>query len=255
MNLCIVQARMGSSRLPGKVLREVNGKSILQNVVDRLGPASSIDTIVVATTTNAEDDVLDAFCKDHNIACYRGSDWDVLDRFYKCAQEHGLTKNDVVIRICCDNPIHSFKVVDFVVAEFDKLGVDYFSNSNRDPEYLEDGFDVEVVKFEALSIAWKEAKLHSEREHVMPYIKNSGRFTLGWRKAHQDYTFKLSVDTENDLEVARTIFHRLQKSPDFSIDEVVNLLRDEPEILAINSESKINSGYEKSLREDRRIDQ
>jgi spore coat polysaccharide biosynthesis protein SpsF len=254
MNLCIIQARMGSTSLPGKVLCDVNGKSILQNVVERLGPASSIDTIVVATTTNAEDDVLDAFCKDHSISCYRGSDWDVLDRFYQCSLEHGLVKGDVVIRICCDNPIHSFKVVDFVVAEFEKLGVDYFSNSNREPDYLEDGFDVEVVKFEALATAWKEAKLLSEREHVMPYVKNSGKFTLGWRKAHKDYTFKLSVDTENDLEVAKTIFQRLQKTSDFSIDEVVNLLHSDPEILKLNKESRINSGYEKSLREDRSID-
>ncbi len=114
MNLCIIQARMGSTRLPGKVLCDVNGKSILQNVVERLGPASSIDTIVVATTTNAEDDVLDAFCKDHSISCYRGSDWDVLDRFYQCSLEHGLVKGDVVFRICCDNPIHSFKFLSFV---------------------------------------------------------------------------------------------------------------------------------------------
>lgn len=254
MNLCIIQARMGSTRLPGKVLRDVNNKPILQSVVDRLRPASSIDTIVVATTTNPEDDVLSAFCKDHHIACYRGSDWDVLDRFYQCSQEHGLVKGDAIIRICCDNPIHSYKVVDFVVGEFERLGVDYFSNSNREPDYLEDGFDVEVVKFEALAEAWRDAKLLSEREHVMPYVKNSGRFILGWRKARQDYQFKLSVDTENDLMVAQTIFQRLQKTPDFSIDEVVNLLKDEPEILKLNSESRINSGYEKSLREDRRID-
>ena len=254
MNLCIVQARMGSTRLPGKVLRDVNGKSILLNVVERLRPALQVDRIVVATTTNPEDDVLFSFCNDHQIACYRGSDWDVLDRFYQCAEEAGLKDGDNVIRICCDNPIHSWKLVDFVVGEFERLGVDYFSNSNREPDYLEDGFDVEVVRFSALKTAWNEARLLSEREHVMPYIKNSGKFILGWRKARQDYQFKLSVDTENDLNVAKTIFERLKSTPDFSIDDVVNLLKANPEILDLNKDSKINSGYEKSLREDKRID-
>lgn len=253
MNLCIIQARMGSSRLPGKVLMEVAGKPILQQVVDRIRPAGLIDKIVVATTTNPEDDAIEKFCSEHNIDVCRGSDWDVLSRFYETACKFGSKAGDNIIRICCDNPIHSHKVVDFVVAQFLKYGVDYFSNSNQEPDFLEDGFDVEVTTFDALKIAHENAQLLSEREHVMPYIKNCGRFSIGWRKSNAGYTFKFSVDTEKDLTAARTIFEELKSTPDFAIDEVVNLLLQKPEILDINKESEINSGYKKSLESDRKI--
>lgn len=244
---------MGSTRLPGKVLRDVNGKSILQNVIERLSPAKCLDKMVVATTTNPEDDAIEQFCIAHQIACHRGSDWDVLSRFYEAAKTQGATSGDNIIRICCDNPIHSFKVVDFVVHAFEKSGVDYFSNSNQEPDFLEDGYDVEVTTFDALEIAFQDAKMLSEREHVMPYIKNSGRFSLGWRKANPEYTYKLSVDTENDLRMAQRIFAELSSIQNFSIDDVVTLLKTKPEILEINQESEINSGYKKSIATDKEV--
>jgi len=253
MNLTIIQARMGSTRLPGKVLRNVHGKPILQQLLHRLAPSKTIDKIVVATTTNAEDDAIEQFCNTHGVTCHRGSDWDVLARFMGAALQCGAQSGDAIVRICCDNPIQSWKVVDFVVGEFHRCKVDYFSNSNHEPNYLEDGFDVEVTSFDALKTASANAKLMSEREHVMPYIKNSGLFKLGWRKAHSDYTFKLSVDTENDLRMAERIFEELKDIPDFSINEVVDLLTRKPEILAINQESEINSGYKKLLLNDRTI--
>jgi spore coat polysaccharide biosynthesis protein SpsF len=253
MNICIIQARMGSTRLPGKVLRPVFGKPILQHVIDRLAPSQSIQSFIVATTTNAEDDAIENFCERNNVACYRGSDWDVLDRFARAAEKCGAKSGDSIIRICCDNPIHSWKVVDFVVAQFQRYKVDYFSNSNQEPNYLEDGFDVEVVSYDALMVASNQATLLSEREHVMPYVKNSKRFKLGWRKANEAYQFKLSVDTENDLRLAERIFEELDSNPDFSIDDVVELINRKPELLLINEESEINSGYKKSIREDRTV--
>jgi spore coat polysaccharide biosynthesis protein SpsF (cytidylyltransferase family) len=254
MNLCIIQARMGSSRLPGKVLMDVNGKSILQNLLDRLKPSTFVNEFVVATTLNPEDDAIESFCLENNIKCFRGSDWDVLDRFYQCALQLNAAEGDNIVRICCDNPIHSYKVMDFVGAEFLKLGVDYFSNSNQEPNYLEDGYDVEITTFNALKTAWAEAKLLSQREHVMPYIKNSGKFVLGWRKANDKYTFKLSVDTPDDLKMVQRIFKEMEANPNFAIDEVVDLLTRKPEILELNKMSQINSGYKKSLNEDRHIE-
>lgn len=253
MNICIIQARMGSTRLPGKVLRTVFDKPILQHLVDRLKPSNTIDKLIVATTTNSEDDAIEEFCKQRGIAYFRGSDWDVLSRFAGAANSVGAKEGDAIIRICCDNPIHSWKVVDFVVAQFHRYKVDYFSNSNQEPSYLEDGFDVEVVSYSALANAAINAKLMSEREHVMPFIKNSKQFKLGWRKANDLYNFKLSVDTENDLRLAEQIFIELKNTPDFSIDDVVDLLGRKPELLEINSESEINSGYKKSIREDRMV--
>jgi spore coat polysaccharide biosynthesis protein SpsF len=244
---------MGSTRLPGKVLRPVFGKPILQHVIDRLAPSQKIQSVVVATTTNTEDDAIEQFCKQQEITCYRGSDWDVLERFAKAAEKCGAQHGDSVIRICCDNPIHSWKVVDFVVTQFQRYKVDYFSNSNQEPNYLEDGVDVEVVSYDALMLAASNASLLSEREHVMPFVKNSKRFKLGWRKANDAYHYKLSVDTENDLRLAEQIFQELYDNPDFGIDEVVELMNQKPELLLINQESEINSGYKKSIREDRTV--
>ena len=248
MNLAIIQARMGSTRLPGKVLMNVHGKSLLKQLVDRIRPSEMLDEIIIATTENSEDDPIESYCAENNIICVRGSDWDVLDRFYKAANSLD-SKPDNIVRICCDNPLQSYKVVDFVIGQFEKAGTDYFSNSNQEPDYLEDGFDVEVFTYASLESAWKDAKLLSEREHVCPYIKKT--FSCGWEKANKDYKFKLSVDTQADLDAVRTIFEELKDTPDFSIDEVVDLLNRKPEILDLNDESKINSGYKKSLDNDK----
>ncbi|MFN0030638.1 MAG: cytidylyltransferase domain-containing protein [Flavobacteriales bacterium] len=253
MNLCIIQARMGSTRLPGKVLMHVGGKPILQQVLERLAPSAQINHFVVATTTNEEDNTIENFCSEQKINCYRGSDWDVLDRFYQCSTKLGAKAGDNIVRICCDNPIHSHHVVDEVMRNFLTLGVDYVSNSNHEPDFLEDGYDVEITTYSALQSAWQNATLLSEREHVMPYIKNSGLFALGWRKTNAQYNFKLSVDTTNDLLVAQTIFDELSHEPDFAIDEVVALLQRKPEILLLNKDSEINSGYKKSIEQDKRI--
>ena len=247
----IIQARMGSSRLPGKVLRTMGEKTILGHLLHRLQPSKKLDHIIVATTSNPEDLAIAEYCDQNSISCYRGSDWDVLDRFYHAALQCNAKSGDTIVRICCDNPLHSWKVVDEVVALFEKWGVDYCSNSNQEPDFLEDGFDVEVTTFDALAYAHAHATLLSEREHVMPYIKNAGRFRLGWKKTNADYTFKFSVDTQEDFDMAHTIMQRLQHIPDFSIDEVTQLIGSEPELLRINASSTINSGYHKSLREDK----
>jgi spore coat polysaccharide biosynthesis protein SpsF len=251
MIIGIIQARMGSSRLPGKVLQMMGDKTILGHLLHRLQPSKKMDQIIVATTTNPEDEAIAAFCEKNNVACYRGSDWDVLHRFYNAALQCNAKNGDTIVRICCDNPLHSWKVVDEVVELFEKWGVDYCSNSNQEPAFLEDGFDVEVTSFEALTTAHTNATLLSEREHVMPYIKNSGLFRLGWKKTNPNYTFKFSVDTPEDFNMAHTIMQRLQHIPDFSIDEVTQLIIQEPELLRINASSTINSGYHKSLREDK----
>jgi len=241
---------MGSSRLPGKVLMNAGDKPIVERVIGQLKRSKHISQLVVATTTQPEDDSLAQFCTSHEINVYRGSDWDVLDRYYEAAKESGAKAGDHVIRICCDNPLITSSTVDFVIEEHLKLGTDYFSNSNQEPFYLEDGFDTEIFTFEALEKTWQNAQLLSQREHVTPYIKQSGLFRCGWRKSHARYHYKLSVDTSADLELANAILKHLGES-DFGIEEVVHLLETKPELLQINPESTINSGYYKSLKEDR----
>lgn len=250
MNLLIIQARMGSTRLPGKVLKTINGKTILGHLVDRIAPSRLVSKVVVATTTNPEDDAIEKFCTEKKIAVSRGSDWDVLDRFYKAAQSY---QPQNIIRVTSDCPLNSHKVVDFVINEYLLSGKDYFSNSNHEPDFLEDGFDVEVFSFNALEAAWKEARLLSEREHVTPFIKNSGKFSCGWKKYSSRYHYKLSVDSENDFKAVALIFSRLENVPDFGMEEVLDLLEKGPAILDLNRESEINSGYKKSIREDKNV--
>lgn len=242
---------MASTRLPGKVLMPIGGVPLIKLIVDRLSPAKKLNHLIVATGTNAEDDRLAEFCIANHINVFRGSDWDVLDRFYHAAMKFNPAPSDTIIRICADNPLHSHKVVNFVVAEFEKNEVDYFSNSNHEPDFLEDGFDTEVFTFAALETAQAEAKLLSEREHVTPYIKNCGKFRCAWKKANPEYKYKLSVDTPEDFAVVELIFSEFIGTPDFSIDDVVALIKRKPFIIEENKNSIINSGYQKSLANDK----
>jgi len=250
MNLLIIQARMGSTRLPGKVLKEIKGHSLLEIQQMRIKPSKLVDEIVIATTTNKEDDAIEEFCKLKNIHFHRGSDWDVLDRYYQAAKKFNPTN---VIRVTSDCPLHHHSVIDFVINEYNKSGKDYFSNSNNEPDYLEDGFDVEIFSFKALEKAWHEAKLLSEREHVTPYIKFSGKFSCAWKKYNINYQYKLSVDSENDFRAVETIFNSFPSITDFGMKEVIELIKSKPEILELNKESVINSGYIKSIQNDKEI--
>lgn len=251
MILALIQARMGSTRLPGKVLKNINHQSILENLMERVKPSKLVDQFVIVTSNNPEDDAIEALCKAKEYAYYRGSDWDVLDRFYQASLNYTDVKT--VVRLTSDCPLHSHKVVDFVVSEFNKSGKDYFSNSNNEPDFLEDGFDVEVFTYESLCTAWKEATMLSEREHVTPYIKFSGKFTCGWKKSCADYVYKMSVDSPDDFEAVASIFEALKNTPDFGIEEVTALLKSHPEIAEKNKESIANSGFQKTIANDKMV--
>ncbi len=250
MNLLIIQARMGSSRLPGKVLKTIKGYSLLELQQLRVKESKLVNKIIIATTTNKEDNAIEKFCIEKNILCSRGSDWDVLDRYYQAAKQYSPIN---IIRVTSDCPLHHHSVIDFVINEYLKSGKDYFSNSNNEPDFLEDGFDVEVFSFKALETAWHEAKLLSEREHVTPFIKNSGKHTCGWKKYNKDYNYKLSVDSENDFKLAESIFNSFDSITNFDMNDVIKLLADQSQLLEINKESVINSGYHKSIKNDKNV--
>jgi spore coat polysaccharide biosynthesis protein SpsF len=245
-----IQARMGSSRLPGKVLKSLAGKPQLQHLLDRLGKYTSEKKVHVVTSDLPLDDAIEKYCQEHNVSCLRGSEWDVLDRFYQAAVKLNANADDVVVRITADCPLHHESVVDFALNEFEKNQVDYFTNSFA-PDF-EDGCDTEVFRFHSLEKAANEAKLLSQREHVTPYIKDSGLFRCAYQKCFVDYTHKLSVDTEADHALAETIFQSFP-SNQFTIKEVLELLRNKPELLQLNKESVINAGYAKSLANDKEV--
>jgi spore coat polysaccharide biosynthesis protein SpsF len=252
MNLVIIQARLGSSRLPGKVLMDIGGKPLLGHLLDRLAVSQRADKLVVATSTGTVDDPLEAFCTERGVACFRGNEQDVLDRFYHCALLYAKP-GDRILRVMADSPLHHGEVLDFVIEQFDAFGGDFFSNSNQPPEVLEDGADVEMFTFEALEIAWNEANLASQREHVAPYIKQCGKFKCGFKKYNPEWVYKLSVDTQNDLDMVREIFKQLSPNVHFGSKAVTDLLKKHPEILEINKESRINEGYELSLKNDSKV--
>lgn len=250
MNLLIIQARMGSSRLPGKVMRTIKGKPLLELQYERVRTAKSVDRLVVATTTAPGDDAIEAWCKRVGVDVFRGSEHDVLDRYYRAAKPYAP---DNVIRVTSDCPLHHAEVIDFVAGEFAHSGCDYFSNSNHEPDVLEDGFDTEVFSFAALETAWRDAKLLSEREHVTPFIKNSGRFCCGYRKFDPAYRYKLSVDNEDDFRLAEAIFGSFADHTAFGVADVTRLMRERPELGQINAASVPNAGYRKSLEQEREV--
>lgn len=246
----IVQARMTSTRLPGKVLMTIGSKTMLEHCMARLKLSKKVDIWMIATSDQSSDDAIASVCEKNNILCFRGSMDDVLARYYHAANSL-KEKPDTLVRVCCDNPTHHGEVVDFCIQEFQRYGVDYFSNGNEPPHYTQDGLTAEVFTYKALETAFREASMASEHEHVTPYIKKSGKFSIFWRKFIDNYSFKLSVDTPVDLEINREIFDSMGDS--FTIKELNDFILNHPEITNKNSGTVFNEGYLKSLKEDKKV--
>src|SRR3989338_9128358 len=244
--LCIIQARMSSTRLPGKVLKEINGKPLLQYEIERLRLAKKIDKIVVATSVAAESDQIAEFCGRIGVPCFRGSEEDVLSRYSECAKEY--PDYDVIIRVTGDCPLIDPRVVDEVVNLFEEGGYDYASNVLEGT--FPDGMDVEVLKRDALKTSQQEAKMQSEREHVTLYVRGQEKFKKGNLRAPRDYSaFRLTVDNPEDFAVAKFLIESLP--PTMSYLDCVELLEAHPEIKKLNMNIKRNEGLAKSLKEDR----
>ncbi len=247
--IAIVQARSGSTRLPGKTMIDIAGKPMLWHVINRLKHSRRLTDIVIATTTNPNDNAIIRLAGENNIKSYAGSEEDVLDRYYQAAVKF---KADVIVRITADCPMIDPVIVDKTIEHYLNGKFDYVSNTVK-PTYP-DGLDTEVFSFRSLQRAWKEAKLKSEREHVTPYLwKHPELFIIGNIKNDTDLSrFRWTVDTEEDLQFAREIYRRLYKAHGmFYMEDILELLKQHPELLAINSNSKRNEGYAKSLREDK----
>jgi len=247
--IAIIQARVSSTRLPRKVLKEVEGKTILEHVINRVKAAKNLDDIVVAATVKKEDLEIVKLCANLGISVFCGSEDDVLDRYYQAAR---LFKADHIVRITSDCPLIDFKIIDDVTDLYFKEKVDYVSNTI--PETFPDGEDVEVFSFKALKIAWKKAKMSSEREHVTPYIrKNSNIFKITNLKSKFNLTNKRwTLDEPEDFEFIKIIYENLYpKDSLFGMETILNYLRENPEVEKINKNIIRNEGYLKSLKEDK----
>jgi glutamate-1-semialdehyde 2,1-aminomutase/spore coat polysaccharide biosynthesis protein SpsF len=244
--VAIIQARMGATRLPGKVLAEIAGRPMLWHVVNRVRIARSVDKVVVATSNRSSDDAVAEFCVQNDIEFFRGSETDVLDRFYQTAKHFNA---DVVVRITADCPLIDPQVVDMVVSTYLEGGYDYVTNTLR--YTYPNGMDVEVFSFAALEKAWREARLPAEREHVTPYLRASGRFRVFNVENEADLSkrnLRWTVDEPADLEFVRAVYARLggDKQP-FGLSDILELLDKEPDLMQINSGIIRNEGYYKSL--------
>lgn len=247
----VIQARMGSTRLPGKSLMEIEGKPLIWHVIERAKHSKEANAIILATTTEKEDAPLAETASSTGIRCYRGSVDDVLERYYMAAKSAGAK---IIVRITGDSPLVDPFLIDEAIKIFKKGHYDYVSNGEQP---WMDGFDVEVFSFKALEDAWKNATMASEREHVTPYIKNGAKFRRFFMKNDPRFAnLQCSVDRENDLKFVSAIYKIfLERGKDhkFTYNDVIELLEEKPELLKINEGSVVNEGYFKSLKEDKKV--
>ncbi len=236
--IAVVQARMGSTRLPDKVLLPVGEQSLIALLLSRLARSRRIDRIVVATTSDPRDDVLERHVEALGYEVFRGSEHDVLDRYYRAALGH---RPDVVLRITGDCPLVDPALVDQLVDAFRCGAVDYLSNTN--PPTYPDGLDVEVFTFAALEQAWREAVRPYDREHVTPYLRESGRFKMLNVTGEQDLSAeRWTVDESADYEVIANVCRHFAPRTDFGWEEVIALRRARPEMFAANQSIQRNEG-------------
>ncbi len=253
MICAIIQARLSSTRLPGKVLLEIEGRPMLSYMLERVTASKRIDQLVVATSTESSDNPIVDFCRQGGIPCYRGSLENVLDRYYQAALK---AKCDVVVRLTSDCPLIDPRIIDAVIDAFQSAQFDFAANTvPPEGSTYPDGMDVEVFSFEALERAWKEAKKPSEREHVTFYFwKNPQLFsTLRFDLRENLADYRLTVDYPEDFEVISSLFRNLyKKNPNFSMQDIIAFLKTNPDIKIKNSHIASNQGWQPSFEKDKR---
>lgn len=227
----IIQARMGSTRLPGKVLKDIEGETALARVVSRLSRASLIDEVLVATTDRPADDAIVAESRRCGVAVSRGDENDVLDRYFRAAQ---LSKAEAVVRITSDCPLIDPGITDKTIRAFLDEGPDYASNALQ--RTYPRGLDTEVISMRALERAWRAASKAYEREHVTPYIyEHPDQFKLLPVTGDTDYSqHRWTLDTPEDLEFIRAVYAQMKDHDNFLWQDVLDVLERKPELLEIN---------------------
>ena len=245
---CIIQARMGSTRLPGKVMLDVeSNKTVLYFVIKQLQSCKLVDKIIVATTTLEDDKQIANFSKHLGVDSFRGSSDNVLDRYYQCAKEYSVS---TIVRIPSDKPLIDPEIVDNVVSVFSNNSYDYITNFLPNPTFPS-GTEVEVFSINALKKAWEKAKIPSEKEHVTPYfINHEDEFKISHTENSENLShLRLAVDRIEDLKLVRKIASKIKKRP-ILMKDILELFTREPELVKINKNVNREEGSLKSLKED-----
>lgn len=236
--LAIVQARMASTRFPNKVMQPIVGVPMIELLLARLEKSEYIDKIILATSDDKRDQPLVNHVEKLGFDVYQGNENDVLDRYYKAATPY---HPDIIVRITGDCPLIDPKIVDSVITAFKVGNADYVSNIN--PPTYPDGLDTEVFSYAALKIAWQQAKLAHEREHVTPYIRESGHFCLDNIANAENYSSeRWTVDEPEDFKVIKGVFEHFVPRMDFSWLEVMQLRKTHPELFSANQNMTRNEG-------------
>lgn len=238
----IIQARCGSTRFPNKVFALIDGKPLLWHVVNRLKYAAKIDEIIVATTVSEKDDKIEEWCKENNVHCFRGSEENVLNRYYSASEAF---PSDYVVRITADDPFKEPKVIDAVITKLIEEGYDHVTN-NLPPSFPE-GLDCEAFKKSALDRSEKEAETAFEREHVTQYIYHHPEiFKIGNVSNPENLSYlRWTIDKDVDFEMVKAVYaHRNPANKGILLmDEILEILKANPEIEKINSEVERSAMY------------
>jgi spore coat polysaccharide biosynthesis protein SpsF len=248
MILAILQARTSSKRLPNKVLLDICGKPMIEWQIERIKSSKKIDKIVLATSSLKEDIPLIDIAKKNNIEFFSGDLENILKRFYDCSLNY-ISKH--IVRLTGDCPLIDPQIIDQTIDFHLKNDFDYTSNS-LEPTYP-DGFDTEIFKSNLLKIAYQNAKLKYQKEHVTQYfINNPDLFKIGSFKNNVNFSFmRLTVDCEEDFRLTEIIYKKLlNKDKLFLFSDIINLFKKEPQLLKINSKYKRNEGLLKSIKEE-----
>jgi spore coat polysaccharide biosynthesis protein SpsF len=235
--VAIIQARMGSTRLPGKVLKSILGEPMLLKLAKRVLLAKTLDEVVVATSTLAQDDAIKVLCDENNIHVFRGDSLDVLKRYYYAAKQF---EAEIILRLTGDNPLIDPEIIDTAVSKFIELNstqtIDYLSTQNYPC-----GLNVEVFSFGTLEKTFINSLKPYEREHVTPFMyQNSDKFNLYFHKSQTDYSaIRLTVDTPEDFELIETIFNTFNNKKEiFLLEDILNLFETKPDLISINQNVK-----------------
>ncbi len=258
MVTAIIQARMGSTRLPGKIMMKVNNKPILYYIINQILHSKKISKIIIATTKNQQDDEIVNFVRTLGVDVFRGKENDVLDRYYKCAK---MFPSEIIVRITSDCPLIDPNLVDNCIEQFSKNDFDYYSNMHKQdgkswvfhPSGYPVGFGVEVFSFKALEYSWIKAKKKSEREHVTLYILNNpSEFKIGNIENNIDHSdIRLTLDHKEDYELIKIVIEKFSNDNIFNLQKIINFIDCNPNLKNINSKYSFDEGLLVSLEKDK----
>lgn len=234
--VAIIQARMGSTRLSGKVMKKLCGKSVLEHDIERIKQSKQIDNIIIATTINDNDDIIEKEALQCGVKCFRGSEDDVLSRYYYAAKGDNA---DTVVRITSDCPLFDPKVLDQMIDYYDKHDYDIVTNAGIDisQRTFPRGLDAEIFSYVVLKQAYEHATEKYQREHVTPYIYENAKNIYYYQNSINYSKYRWTLDTQEDWKLIQTIYEYLYHGiHDFYLNDIINLMMEHPELHDINKD-------------------